>query len=98
MTAPVDGPRVRLVSRKGTPPTSGEVLHALDVPAPKRKKPVQAVAPKPPKKRSERTKALNFTVTPNFRKAFKLAAEAQSCKKVELLELIFAEWQDRHPV
>ncbi|WP_338665485.1 hypothetical protein VQH23_09960 [Pararoseomonas sp. SCSIO 73927] len=51
-------------------------------------------APKPAK---ERTEPLNFRVTPEFRRAFKRAAAAQDCKKVELLERIFAEWSARNP-
>ena len=42
---------------------------------------------------SERTKPLNFRVTNEFRKAFKQAAATEDCKKVELLERIFAAWQ-----
>ncbi|HEY0524279.1 MAG TPA: hypothetical protein VGD08_12875 [Stellaceae bacterium] len=53
-------------------------------------------AAKPAKKAaSERTKPLNFRVTSEFRKAFKQAAAAEDCKKVELLERIFGEWRAR---
>lgn len=45
----------------------------------------------------DRTEPLNFRVTVEFRKAFKRAAAAQDCKKVELLERIFTEWQERNP-
>lgn len=45
----------------------------------------------------ERSEPLNFRVTVEFRKAFKRAAAQQDCKKVELLERIFAEWQTRNP-
>ena len=44
-----------------------------------------------------RTEPLNFRVTPDFRRAFKRAAAAQDCKKVELLERIFTEWSARTP-
>ncbi|WP_368416525.1 hypothetical protein [Falsiroseomonas sp.] len=44
-----------------------------------------------------RTEPLNFRVTPDFRRAFKRAAAAQDCKKVELLERIFTEWSARNP-
>jgi hypothetical protein len=59
--------------------------------------PARTVAAKAP---TERTKPLNFRVTVELRKAFKQAAAAEDCKKVELLERIFAEWQARtrdHP-
>lgn len=56
-----------------------------------------SVAPDAPKKArkptSERTKPLNFRVTNEFRKAFKQAAAADDCKKVELLERIFDAWR-----
>ncbi len=95
------------VGRKGAPPAPHETLGALAAPAPARpRKSAKVLALKSPvarepataSKRSERTKALNFNVTANFRKAFKLAAEARNCKKVELLELMFEEWQNRHLV
>jgi hypothetical protein len=101
-------------NRKGTPPAAHETLGALVPATVKKVVPKKSATkaaaarpaksretapePKPEKKRSERTKALNFTVTANFRKAFKLAAEAHNVKKVELLEIIFSEWQNRHPV
>lgn len=44
-----------------------------------------------------RSEPLNFRVTAEFRRAFKRAAAAQDCKKVELLELIFNEWTARNP-
>lgn len=45
-----------------------------------------------------RDEPLNFRVTADFRRAFKRAAAAQDCKKVELLELIFNEWTARNTV
>jgi hypothetical protein len=54
-------------------------------------------AGKPQKRPSERTKPLNFRVTAEFRKAFKQAAANEDCKKVELLERLFREWQKRQP-
>ncbi len=44
-----------------------------------------------------RTEPLNFRVTADFRRAFKRAAAAQDCKKVELLERLFTEWAARNP-
>jgi hypothetical protein len=43
----------------------------------------------------ERTRPLNFRVTPKYRRAFKEAAVTLNCKKVELLERIFEEWTSR---
>ncbi|MEI6159232.1 MAG: hypothetical protein WCP77_05295 [Roseococcus sp.] len=68
--------------------------------------PAQALAPqmtampreKPAKAASKgRTEPLNFRVTADFRRAFKRAAAAQDCKKVELLERLFTEWTARNP-
>lgn len=56
----------------------------------KKAKPAKAPA-------KERTEPLNFRVTPDFRRAFKRSAAAPDCKKVELLERIFAEWRARNP-
>jgi predicted HicB family RNase H-like nuclease len=97
-------------ARKGRPPRAGEVLGALDMASaaatekkPRKakaetpateKKPARAKAVKPEEPRS---KPLNFRVAPEFRKAFRRAAAAQDCKKVELLEKIFAEWSERNP-
>jgi len=50
------------------------------------------------KEKEKRNEPLNFRVTPDFRRAFKRAAAAQDCKKVELLERIFSEWTARNPV
>lgn len=59
-----------------------------------KRSPSKTPAPEAPKKPvSERTKPLNFRVTNEFRKAFKQAAATEDCKKVELLERIFAAWQ-----
>ena len=53
---------------------------------------------KPAKAASKgRVEPLNFRVTADFRRAFKRAAAAQDCKKVELLERIFTEWSARNP-
>ena len=68
-------------------------------------KPAKAASPealkekprKAAKTAKERTEPLNFRVTAEFRRAFKRAAAAQDCKKVELLERVFAEWQARNP-
>jgi hypothetical protein len=94
---------------KGAPPSRSETLGALRAkPASPGDKPAnkpankggksadgKAKAPKAPAK--ERTEPLNFRVTPDFRRAFKRAAAAQDCKKVELLERIFEEWSARNP-
>lgn len=85
-------------ARKGKPPQQGDTLGALpatqggrDTKKAKRKeKPVKAPS-------KERTEPLNFRVTGEFRRAFKRAAAAQDCKKVELLERIFTEWSARNP-
>lgn len=59
-----------------------------------KRSPSKPPVPETPKKPvSERTKPLNFRVTNEFRKAFKQAAATEDCKKVELLERIFAAWQ-----
>ncbi|APT56064.1 hypothetical protein RGI145_01960 [Roseomonas gilardii] len=82
--------------------------HAPPAPAKMAKpavEPVAEPAPEAPKKAKgkpgkpskERTEPLNFRVTAEFRKAFKRVAAAQDCKKVELLERIFADWQARNP-
>ena len=73
---------------KGRPPLPDNTLGALSVVKADRK------STPPPKKRTER---LNFRVTGDFRRAFKRASAAQDCKKVELLERIFAEWSARYP-
>ena len=92
---------------KGAPPPQSNTLGALTAAAPKpaklkpgKTKPAkhEAKVAKPAKKASkERTEPLNFRVTNEFRRAFKRAAAAQDCKKVELLERIFTEWSARHP-
>ena len=98
---------------KGAPPPQHSVLgalgdHAPPAPAKTAKpaaEPVAEPAPEAPKKAKgkpgkpskERTEPLNFRVTAEFRKAFKRVAAAQDCKKVELLERIFADWQARNP-
>jgi hypothetical protein len=61
---------------------------------PEREKAAPAKVAKVPKLPSERVKPLNFRVTPEFRKAFKQAALTEDCKKVELLERIFAAWTE----
>lgn len=68
-------------------------------------KPAKTASPEAPKEKprkaaktaKERTEPLNFRVTAEFRRAFKRAAAAQDCKKVELLERVFTEWQARNP-
>jgi hypothetical protein len=75
-------------SRKGAPPSPSDTLGAL-AKAPREKK-----AGKKDKAASKRrTRSLNFRVSSEFRRAFKDAAAAHDCKKVELLERIFNEWK-----
>ena len=84
-------------ARKGAPPPRGDTLGALadeSTPGGRRRKSVAKPAKTPAK---ERTEPLNFRVTPDFRRAFKCAAADQDCKKVELLERMFAEWSARNP-
>jgi hypothetical protein len=90
-------PPQRRAVRKGAPPPQDDTLGALGKePAPPVRKGKDKEPPaKAPAK--ERTEPLNFRVTPDFRRAFKRAAAAQDCKKVELLERIFAEWSARNP-
>jgi hypothetical protein len=79
-------------------PAKAAPVKAAPAKAPAKKvataKPVVALdgQKKPQKQASERTKPLNFRVTNEFRKAFKQAAAAEDCKKVELLEQIFEAW------
>ena len=76
---------------KGRPPPRENTLGALDASA----KVQDGKKPKAPSK--EPTEPLNFRVTAEFRRAFKRAAAEQDCKKIELLERIFAEWSVRNP-
>lgn len=89
----------RRVAAKGAPPLQGDTLGALGAErAPRTRKAKDKVTPKPettPTK--QRTEPLNFRVAPDFRRAFKRAAATEDCKKVELLERIFAEWSSRNP-
>jgi hypothetical protein len=96
-------PAVKRPAGKGKPPPPGNTLDALGaapaaVPekqaAPEKKKAKDKAAKAPSK---ERTEPLNFRVTADFRRAFKRAAAAQDCKKVELLERMFTEWSARNP-
>jgi hypothetical protein len=88
-------PAARRPARKGAPPPQDDTLGALAPAAPDEGQGKKAKPPKAAKK--ERTEPLNFRVTAEFRRAFKRAAAAQDCKKVELLERIFAEWSARNP-
>ena len=88
--------KVKRRSRKGLPPSFGDTLGALAAALPTR-------AGKKAKKKGdlakvrskERTRSLNFRVTPKFRRAFKQAAAARDCKKIEFLEQLFVEWGAR---
>jgi hypothetical protein len=75
-------------SRKGTPPSPSDTLGALSK-APREKK----AGKKAKAVSKQRTRPLNFRVSSKFRRAFKDAAAARDCKKVELLERIFNEWK-----
>ncbi|WP_169747478.1 hypothetical protein [Belnapia moabensis] len=87
------------MSKKVVPP-----IETTSLAAP-RAKPVSSADTLPIKKPAKpakpatkkRTEPLNFRVASDFRRAFKRAAAAQDCKKVELLERIFAEWSARNP-
>ena len=101
---PVPARRIRQqAAGKGAPPSLSDTLGAIPAEnvlrVQKAKDKVKGkerlVTPKPPAR--QRTEPLNFRVTPEFRRAFKRAAAAEDCKKVELLERIFAEWSERNP-
>lgn len=66
-------------------------------PAAVEKQAPEAGRAKEKKPSKNRTEPLNFRVSAEFRRAFKRAAAAQDCKKVELLERIFSEWSARNP-
>ncbi|MBL6082273.1 hypothetical protein JMJ56_30310 [Belnapia sp. T18] len=88
---------------KGAPPSPTDTLGAIPAESGPRdqkasnkaKEKERSATPKAPTK--QRTEPLNFRVTPEFRRAFKRAAAAEDCKKVELLERIFADWRARNP-
>jgi hypothetical protein len=102
-----------LTARAAAPKRAAKAKPAFPVAKISPAKPAEAAAPPEPKpgisvtaKPSEqggkagskgRSEPLNFRVTADFRRAFKRAAAAQDCKKVELLELIFNEWTARNP-
>jgi hypothetical protein len=85
---------VKRPPRKGAPPSPGETLGALVKPPRERGK-VRKKDKAAKTSSKERTKSLDFRVSPKFHRAFKQAATAHDCKKVELLELIFNEWNSR---
>jgi hypothetical protein len=45
---------------------------------------------------SNRVVALNFRVSPDFKKAFKIAAATHSVTQSDLLQRAFDEWRQRH--
>lgn len=51
---------------------------------------------RPGKPGSDRVVALNFRVSTNFKKAFKIAAATQGITQSDLLQQVFDEWQQRH--
>jgi hypothetical protein len=83
---------------KGTPPPRNDTLVALGGPEsmPNARKPNEDVK-RPKLSSKKRTISLKFRVRAKFRRAFRRAASAQDCKKVELLERIFTEWSGRNP-
>jgi hypothetical protein len=90
-------PAPKRTARKGAPPPPNDTLGALGQdgsPHAKKRKNKEEPAKAAGK---QRTEPLNFRVNPDFRRAFKRAAAAQDCKKVELLERIFTEWSARNP-
>jgi hypothetical protein len=97
--AALPAPRKRTAG-KGAPPPQVDTLGALpetDAALEKKRKDKDVKAAPAKAVRKDRIEPLNFRVTADFRRAFKRAAAAQDCKKVELLERIFAEWSDRNP-
>lgn len=89
-------PVSKRVARKGAPPPQGDTLGALTKEGPSRAKNGKGKEEPAKAAGKERTEPLNFRVTPDFRRAFKRAAAAQDCKKVELLERIFSDWSARN--
>jgi hypothetical protein len=45
---------------------------------------------------SNRVVALNFRVSPDFKKAFKIAAATHGVTQSDLLQQAFDEWRQRH--
>jgi hypothetical protein len=45
---------------------------------------------------SNRVAALNFRVSPDFKKAFKIAAATHGVTQSDLLQQAFDEWRQRH--
>jgi hypothetical protein len=45
---------------------------------------------------SKRVAALNFRVSPDFKKAFKIAAATHGVTQSDLLQQAFDEWRQRH--
>ncbi len=50
-----------------------------------------------PRSASQNTAALNFTVSPNLKKRYKLAAAMAETKQVKILEESFELWLAQHP-
>jgi hypothetical protein len=94
LTAPAEA------AAPAAPPKAAKPARAKPAPKAVAAKPVPAAETEAPKRArkpaSERTKPLNFRVTNEFRKAFKQAAAAEDCKKVELLERMFDAWKATH--
>ena len=49
-----------------------------------------------PKPGSDKVVALNFRVSADFKKAFKIAAATQGVTQSDLLQQAFDEWRQRH--
>lgn len=89
-TAGKTQPKAAAPAARTASPTPEDKPSAAAVKEKAREKPAKAAS-------KGRTEPLNFRVTADLRRAFKRAAAAQDCKKVELLERIFTEWSARNP-
>jgi hypothetical protein len=97
-TTPVAATPRKRAAGKGKPPPLENTLGALSTDTNGQDKKIAKDKEKTAKAASKkRTEPLNFRVAGEFRRAFKRAAAAQDCKKVELLERIFTEWSVRNP-
>lgn len=101
-TARAAPPKRAAKAKAAFPATEIPPAMPAEAAAPPGPKPGISVTAKPSEKGGKtvskgRSEPLNFRVTADFRRAFKRAAAAQDCKKVELLELIFNEWTARNP-
>jgi hypothetical protein len=72
------------------PAHSTDPSNMVDVPA-SREMPARGAKPG-----SNRVVALNFRVSPDFKKAFKIAAAMHDVTQSDLLQQAFDEWRQRH--